>query len=442
MSKQLDQYSNAVKKNYRWNVSWNVLDGVFFAIGAELIGIFTVIPGFIKLLVERVPQLVGWENRLATLAVVIMYLGWFLPPVFVAPYLESIKTRHPFILRVGLLLRVPIAILAVAIYFYAQDWPVLVLVILYLCLALFSSMDGLAIPVWMDFVSRMIPVNRRGIVLGGRMGLASLAAAVVLFYARHLLTGYPFPQNYAYLFGIAASLLAVSYICFYQLREVSYAETRSRLAYRAYWRKLANVLRRDRNFRRFLLISLFSGLTTIATISLYTMKVLAHQETSIASEVGVLTLYLTLVLLIGRGVFQPLTGLAGDRYGNKAVTLFSIVMAVIANLTMWAGDELTVFYFAFLLMGISLAAGMTSWLNWITEFSSIEDRLTYIIIRNLAMVLLAPLPFLGGYLADTQGHGFVFLLAAAIGLASFLLMLFMVQEPRRKVNDVFFGTKT
>ncbi len=428
-----------MKRNYRWNFAWNVMDGVFFLAGMELIGIFTIIPGFIKLLVERVPYLLPYENRLASLVVVIMHLGWFLPPVFAAPYLETVRRRHPLLKKVGVLLRLPVLMLALAVFFYAESSPLAVLVVMYLCLTVFSSMDGLTLPVWMDFVSRMFPVDRRGILFGVRMGLASLAAIAFLLLGQRVISGWAFPLNYGLLFAIAFLLLAASYLSFWQLRETSFRGKRPRLPYPAYVRQVRRVLKHDRNFRRFLWVSLFNGVAMISTVSLYTMKAIERLGLTQASEIGSLSIYLAVVFMVSRGIFMPLAGIAGDRWGNKAVMLFSIAAGAAANLAVWAADERFAFYLSFFLAGATISAGLIAWLNWITEFSSVEDRLTYIIIRNLVLALTAPLPFLGGVLADKFGHECVFLLAAVLCLISFLLFLFLVREPRHDVRDVFFG---
>jgi len=442
MSRKLGEYGAAVRKNFRWNMFWNVLDGIFFDIGFELIGLFTIMAGFIAILVERAPELAGWENRLATIVPAVMHLCWHVAGLFAVPYAESVKRRKPFLVKMALVMRIPVLCLALSTYYFAAESPIMALVLMYLCLFGFSVVDGLLLPTWHDYVSRMMPVDRRGMVFGFRQGLAAAGAVLVLWWAKPLLSEVSFPMNYALIFGVAFVSMMISYITFLPLREIVYHRVQPRLKLKRYFRRIGEIIRQDGNFRRFLVVSVIAGLTMMSTISVFTLKTitglgLRGKETELAA----LTMLLTIIIVLCRGIALPLFGVLGDKYGNKLVTLISVAMTVGANIAMWLATGSWGYFAAFIIIGVGWAGGMISWLNWITEFSSIEDRASYIAIRNLTQAPLFVMPLLGGFLADLVSPDLVFVLAALIGVIAFFLLLLMVREPRRRVHDVFFGPR-
>jgi len=438
--RKLGEYGAAVRKNFRWNTFWNILDGIFFDIGFELIGLFTIMAGFIAILVEREPMLAGWENRLATIVPAVMHLCWHVAGLFAVPYAESVRRRKPFLIKWALLLRFPLLFLALSTYFYAGDSPIVALVLMYLCMLSFSLIDGLLLPTWHDYVSRMMPVDRRGMVFGFRQGLAAAASVSVLWWAKPMLSSVAFPLNYALIFGVAFVSMMISYGSFLPLREIVYHRVQPRLKLKRYFRRIKTIIKEDGNFRRFLVISAIAGLTMMSTISVFTLKVidglgLRGNET----ELVALTMFLTILIVLFRGIALPAFGVLGDKFGNKLVTLISVALTVCANIVMWFAAASWGYYAAFIVIGIGWAGGMISWMNWVTEFSSIEDRASYIAIRNLTQAPLFVMPLVGGYLADLVSPDLVFALAAGIGTVSFFLLLLLVREPRRRVHDVFFG---
>jgi MFS family permease len=372
----------------------------------------------------------------------IMHLCWHVAGLFAVPYAESVKRRKPFLVKMAFLMRIPVLCLAISTYYFGLASPVLALVFMYLCLLGFSLLDGLLLPTWHDYVSRMMPVDRRGMVFGLRQGLASAVAVGALWLAKPILSEVAFPLNYALIFGAAFISMMISYGTFLPLREIVYHRVQPRLKLKSYFRRMWMIIGRDGNFRRFLAISVIAGLTMMSTISVFTLKAidgmgLRGDEAKLAA----LTMLLTIIIVLCRGIALPVFGVLGDKYGNKLVTLISVVLTVAANLMMWQANSSWGYYAAFILIGVGWAGGMISWLNWITEFSTIEDRASYIAIRNLSQAPLFVMPLLGGYLADLVSPDLVFVLAALIGVIAFFLLLLMVHEPRRRVHDVFFGPR-
>ncbi len=94
-----------VERNYPWNFTFNLLDGVAFWFGFNFISSSTIMPLFISKLTSD-PLLIG-------LVAVIAQSGWTLPQFFTAGYIERSPREKPVIVNLGLFLeRMP----------GAQDW--------------------------------------------------------------------------------------------------------------------------------------------------------------------------------------------------------------------------------------------------------------------------------------------------------------------------------
>ncbi len=104
-----------------------------------------------------------------------------------------------------------------------------------------------------------------------------------------------------------------------------------------------------------------------------------------------------------------------------------------AALTAWFAPSPAWLTPVFILLGISIAAELTSSLNIILEFCDPADRPTYIGLTNTLLApTLALAPLLGGWIATlTDGYSTLFLTAAICAALGALLLFFWVQEPRQ-----------
>ena len=105
-----DEIVAEVERNYTWNFTVNLLDGVWFMIGASFITSSTILPLFLSKLTTN-PL---WFGLLAVIA----QAGWFLPQLFTANLMERLARKKPVVVNAGFFLeRVPIWVI------FAAAWP-------------------------------------------------------------------------------------------------------------------------------------------------------------------------------------------------------------------------------------------------------------------------------------------------------------------------------
>ena len=414
LTAKIDHY---VQKNLPWNFSVNLIDITFITLAFSLISRETIMP----LLIDNLT-----DSRIAIgLVPAIFSISFYLPQLFAANHAERLTRKLPFVMFIGgLMERVPYIFAGIAVYFFAQSNPTLALLAVYLVIGLGAFGAGVATPAWFTMIGKVLPVNRRGIFFGVSDGLGTLMGFIGAYFVGVILDDVAYPQNFATLFFAAAFFMGVSWIGLSLNREPESPVVKEHIPLSRYFRQLPAVLRRNVNFRRFLL-SYSIGRFSLMGASFFI--VFANDRYGLTgAEVGALTA----VLLGSQAVMQLALGWLGDRLGHKLnLTIFAFAAAGAALAASLASSVITLIP-AFTLLGTALAADRISHLNIVLEFAVPEDQPTYIGLTN---TLLAPVVFLapifGGWVADSSFQQLfnVILICGAVGGA---LLALWVKEPR------------
>ena len=412
-------FEREVERNFRWNFSVNLLDISFIMLGLSLISRETVIP----LLVSKLTT----STVAIGLVPAVYSLGIYLPQLLGASVAEGMARKKPFVSFVGGVgERLPYLLAGIAVLLLAESAPLAALAALVIGFGVSGASAGFATPAWFDMIAKVIPLRRRGLFTGLGHGLGALmgvAGAAVIGFA---LERWPFPRNFALLFGLAFVAMAISWVGLVLNREPANPSVRPTVPLGSYLRRLPGVLRGDKNFARYIgAMTVVRGGTMAGSFFL----VYGVERFDLGgAEVGLLT-----GVLIGcQAIFNPLWGMLGDRHGHKLVLVGGAVALALAALTVLLAPAWPWLVAAFVLLSAFLAADSASLLNIILEFCAPEDRPTYIGLSN---TLLAPVtalaPLLGGWLAARLGFPPMFALAAlSAGLGAALLIV-LVREPRR-----------
>ena len=406
-----------VRKNLPWNFSVNLIDITFITLSFSLISRETIMP----LLIDNLT-----DSKIAIgLVPAIFSICFYLPQLFAANHAERLTRKLPYVMFIGgLMERVPYIFAGVVVYFVAKDSPTLALLAIYLVIALGAFGAGIATPAWFTMIGKVLPVNRRGIFFGVSDGLGTLMGFIGAYFVGVILDDVAYPQNFATLFFVASFFMGVSWCGLALNREPESPVVKEHIPLSRYFRQLPAVLRRNVNFRRFLL-SYSIGRFSLMGASLFI--VFGNDRYGLTgAEVGALTA----VLLGSQAVMQLALGWLGDRRGHKLIlTIFAFASAGAALAASLASSVIGLIP-AFALLGTALAADRISHLNIVLEFAVPEDQPTYIGLTN---TLLAPVvflaPILGGWVADRSFQQ-LFDLILIFGAVGGVLLALWVKEPR------------
>jgi MFS family permease len=405
-----------VERNYRWNFTFNLLDGIAFWLGWSFASATTIVPLFVSKLTLN-PLLIG-------LIAVIAQTGWYLPQLLTASHIERLSRKKPVAVNLGFFTeRLPTFVWPLAAL--AAFWsPTLALLLFFSSYAWHTLGAGLVSPAWQDLLARCFPVDRRGRLLGIRTFIGTGVGAIGAMLSSWLLAAAPFPLNFVSLFFIAAVAITLSWGFLAQTREPVQPAPVSMSGAAQFRAKLAHILRHDHNFRHFLQARLILALGSMGA-GFITLAVIKRWQVS-DSTVG---LY-TAALLLGQMIGNLLSGLLADRFGHKLSVEIGGAAAMIAFTLAWLAPSAAWYYPVFAFWGMSFGITIVSGVLIVLEFAPTTRRPTYIGITNTGLGLAnAVAPLLGGWLASFS-YNWLFALSAGINLLALVLLYWQVKEPR------------
>ena len=411
-----------IERNFRHNAFANFLDGSFFWFSLSFIATNTIVPLWISRLTD--------SKLLIGLGPALHVAGWYLPQLFTANWVHRLPRKKVAPVRVGFFTeRLPLLLLAPAALLATRSKP-LALVAFFFLFG-WSSIGAGAVAVgWQDLFAKVIPRDRRARLFGLTNFIGMGGGVLTAAAASWLLEHFSFPYGYALCFAAAGVLTLVSWLGLALVREPPSSITGARVSLPEYWRRLPALLRAQPNFQRYLSSQAIVRLGGMASGFL---AVYAVQRWQLPDEQAAI---FTVAMVAGQALSNVPYGFLGDRFGQKLVLeistvawLAALVLALLATAPWW-------FYFVFALAGASMTGSYQSGVMIGMEFSSAEERPTFIGLNStVAGIAAGVAPMLGGWLAASLGYQPLFIatiIVAAVGLAS---LHWLVVEPRRQIES-------
>jgi len=407
-----------IRRNYRFNFIVNALDGAAYMLGVSFISSAIILPLYISHFTDN-PVIIGLLPALTT-------AGFLVPQLFTANFVARAPLKKWFPVNLGLFAeRLPAMLLPLTVLLFAKNNPTLALVSFFVLYTWYTVGAGLVIVGWQDMVAKIIPVNRRGRFFGITNFLGSASGILGAGAVGWVLANYAFPQGYLFAFSAAAVCILLSWVAISLTREPAVHSSKPRVSQLEFLRSLPRVVRADGNFSRYLLYQILSAFSLMATTFLivYASQAWAMPDSMAGGFI--------IAMQFGQAAANLLFGFISDRKGHKLILEVSILLGIASLILAIAAASPLWFYLVFFLRGMMIAGNMLSGISITMEFSSVEDRPTYIGLANTIPGLASSVaPLLGGWLAAAAGYPVMFGAAAAVGLAGFVVLRWMVREPR------------
>jgi len=411
-------YEAQVKQHYQHNFIVNVLDGTFFWAGASFVSSTTILPVYVSRLTD--------SRLLIGLLAMIGSMGWLLPQLFTANRVQRLPRKKPWPIRIGLFTeRLPVVLLALSVLLvsHSRTWA---LIAFFACYTWHVVGAGLVAVAWQAMVGKVIPDDRRGKFFGLTNFLGTATGVAGAAGAAWVLDRYGFPRGYLWSFSAAAALIVASWISLALTREPAREPEEAPISEQEYLRRLPAVLRRDPNFRRYLLTQVVAALGSMAG-GFLTVYAIGRWDLP-EGQAGAYTA----AMLIGQAASNLVFGPLADRKGHKLVLELSILagglavgLAALAPAPIW-------FYAVFVLIGVQTAGFLLSGLMIALEFCPEPQHPTYIGLNNTVRgVAYGLAPLLGGLLAGSAGYRPLFAVAGGVSIAALVLLHWWVREPRK-----------
>lgn len=416
------------QRHLKRNFSLGVLNGAFFNLFSALLDPYLVLSWFVSQLTT--------SNFLIGLIVPIQNGGWFLPQLVVSSYVQRRRRKLPLYAYMAGIRVVMWGLITPAVFFIED--PAVLLAIFFTLLTAYSLADGLAGLPFMDIVAKAIPPTRRGAFFGWRNflgGFLALGGSLLVKYILDERRGLAFPDNYAVLFLLSFFVLCLALGCFVLVMEPLEPVNEERVTLSRQFRRALDLPRRDKNYRRFLVMRLL-----LMGAEMATPFYIIYAKLTLSVSVSMVGVYLTGATLASFAA-NLLWGRISDRQGNKSLIALSSSLGLFTPLIALSIAPLAgllpglreftpgLFVLAFILSSGSRSGAAIGNMNFLLEVARADDRPIYIGFTNTIMGIALLASSVGGLIVDLAGFTVLFSLALAFyALALFLTL--RLQEPR------------
>jgi len=403
----------------RHNFLMNLLDGGIFAFATSVVSQVTVLPVLIKEM--------GGSNLTVGLIPILWTVGFNFPQIFIANYARILPFKKKFVLKTGMMQRLPWLLLAYVTYFWIEKISnEFGLVLILVCFTLSAIGGSINLPGWFDMISKITPVNLRGrlfayrTLLGGVLGI--IGGAIVTYVLSEL----KFPDNFSLLFLISFLITMISYIFVANIKESTPNMPEEFFRYREFFRRLFRIFKEDRRYRNFVIADSLINITIMAD-AFYTVNAIDRLSLPY-SFAGIFTIIM-MAGMIGGNLFF---GHIADRFGHRINLLLCAIIKSIICLIAVITPPLSIYFLVFIGAAFTTSLLGISRLTMIAEICNEEDRPTYVALTNMITSPFVLLGIGGGWLANRFGYQIVFVIAGIFALIASIWYYKMVEEPRQR----------
>ena len=404
-------------RNYRWNFAVNTLNAAFYTVAMTFASIITFLPLFIEKL--------GASNVVIGLIPSIAFIGYQLPGLFSAHYVESIPCKLRFVQKITLIERLPFLALAIVCIFLANPFPSLTILLTFVCIVLITFTSGVITPAWLDYIVKVTPRKFLGTYFAMGSGIGGIIGIGASLMAAYFLKKYPFPLNFFYCFLCAFIAVMISYVMTLIGREPSLEPLHAKTKLLDYYRKIPHLFSNDKRLQHFIFFRNLQCLGSMATtfFTVYSVKRLGFPDQSAG--------WMTLSLLVSQSLAFFLWGFIGDRFSHRLVLFFGALGLVMTSVMALLFQSYAAIMSVFVFMGWYYSAQGTSGLAILRDLAPEGRYPTYLALSNGLTTFAAFFaPIIGGKLADMYSYRTMFGVALFFSCWSLIWLLLFIRTHR------------
>lgn len=420
------RYHEQVLRDLPRNYTAHLLHGLLGQTGFRLVNAPTFLPAYV-LALSGSEFVVGACRAL-------QYLGMFLTPLLGANLIEHRRRVLPLGFAIGFAMRLQILGIALAGLFLAPLPAVGAIAFFLFALGFLMGMQGV---IFNYLMSKVIPVERRGILVGARTTLAGLTAAAVAYLGgRYLVEPDVLGNGYAATFLIAFGLTVAGLSMLLLVREPEPPVVREAASLRSRLAELPTLLRGDRAFTWYFVARALATMGRMAVpfyIAYVGDAIGVMSDSGHAIPTGAALGVLSTAFILANSATNFAWGLLADRVGNRLVFLASLGVWVAGALGIFAATDLFGFSLAFMAVGAGMGGFQMTAQNMALEFGDRADLPVRIALANSAQEFVGFVgPLLGGLIAVLLSKEWLFGIAIAFQFAAVAIVLLRVDEPRTR----------
>ena len=396
------------------NFNYNVAEGVAFMTGSAFVSTAAILPLFVAQYTDA-----KWTFGLIT---AVSMLGMTAAQCLGAAYTAGAPSLwNTFRIQV-LVPRLAMALMCLVPWLPA-GWA---LPAFFVAFGLYTFTMGFNTPVWFEFISHVIPPDRRGHFMGLRNAIGGVTSLAAMGAASWVLAALPAPANFGVLFGAAAVLMFLSFAWMLETRHDWTGADAKRRQAPPFWGSARRLLQENGNFRRYVLSRLLISGSVMGTA----FYVVYGKDTFGLSVAQSSLLAIALVYL--PGLAGLVWGKLCDQLGNKPLQVPAAIVAGLAHLVFLAVPSLPVFVGCLIAIGCANVVYNICDSKWLLELD--RERCGAVVsFFNLALMPTSVALSLGsGAIAQVLGMPALFGLTGLAWILGGVFLAAAVAEPERE----------
>jgi len=402
-------YNILSKKRSKHNFKSFLWHAIFLALASNFMDIDTVIPAMLI-------QSGGNSFHLGILTAILLGGSSFFQ-LFFASFLSNKQYKKNYLIT-AINLRVISLFGLAALFFYSSSVRFdLVLFFIFIIISFFAISGSFANISYMDIFGKSINPQKRKKFFTLKESVTSIGVFISALIVRELLKRFDYPSNYSLLFFIAAILLLVASLGFWQIREVR-SQVKVQKGIIKFLRQIPSEIKQNSNLKFYLILINTFGLA----ISLLPFLIL------FAKENFELTDKMIGNFLVFRITGMVVSGMVFYRFANKINYKFmikaaSIVGALIPITSLFLIQFEMYYQFLFLLSGFFVSVYKISKSGILVEISNSENRAIYTGISGAGDIVSMIFPLIAGALISVIGFNVVFVSVSVIVMFGFFIAI-------------------
>ena len=392
--------------NYKRNYLLLFADSILFYNAMTFISINAVITYFLNNLGATTIQI--------SLASALVSIGNFIgQPVF-GKMSSQLKLKRDIFVKILLIQRFLFLAFVISIPIFAVSNPERTIVLFLVSWGIFNFFTGSYQPFYVSIMTKMIPQEKRGRLIGYSGAVGNIIALSAAFFVGMILKHVRFPYNYTYIFGIGVIILLIDAVDFLFIKEPPDKTVLENISYIKYIMNIPNVLKENKNIKKLILGNTFVVISNVVIIycTLYAIRM----YNAGSQQIAIFTALTVVMNILG----LPIFGVIADHFGYRVVMLISSICGMLSGIVILLMPSIYSVYVAFSFGNISASAYNLSCSMYIVQDSP-QDKIPLNVSTNFMITLIASSfsMLVCGYITDNISFTPVFIFTSVAGLAAY-----------------------
>lgn len=385
------------------------LDTVLYTNAMAFLSINAVIPYFLN-------KLGASTIEISLASVLVSVCALITQPLFSGMVLKLKYKLKPFV-KILFTQRIIFLIFVMFIPIISKISPTLMIVMFLIFWGMFNLFVGSYSPFYNLIMSKLVPLNKRGRLLGFAGAFGNFIAIATSMLIGILLKNVSYPYNYTIIFLLGIVVLLLDVLDFNLMKDdVPDKVADKEINYVEYLKLLPNILKNNNKFAHMVAGFTFCTVTNVS-LAFYTLYAIRTYHAG-ATEIAVFTSITVLVNIFA----SMILGVIADKFGHKYVLQVSALCGLGAGIIVISIAGIGSVYFAFILTTFC-TCGYNLSSNMLVIQEAPRDELAMYISANMLItqIISSIALLLSGYVIDKFSFKPIFLLTIITGTAAYLM---------------------